>query len=154
VFPGKPEHIAVLDSPQLERLARLIPAPRSNNPSAGSGTDNSRSAIAFRKGAELRRVGKTYEEMVEALASNPETAAWVREKGMAAGQRQLRRVWEKAEPGSAAPEFSDEGLALQFSELHADDLRHVSLWGRWLVWSGTRWQRDHTLMAFDLARAV
>ena len=43
---------------------------------------------------------------------------------------------------------------MQFSELHADDLRHVSLWGKWLIWSSTRWQREDTLMAFDLARAV
>jgi putative DNA primase/helicase len=52
------------------------------------------------------------------------------------------------------PEFSDEALALRFAELHAQDLRYVAGWDRWLEWNGTRWTNDNTLHAFDLARAV
>lgn len=52
------------------------------------------------------------------------------------------------------PAFSDEALALRFAELHANDLRYVAAWGRWLSWSGTRWQFDDTLGAYDLARKV
>ncbi|MFL5280643.1 MAG: hypothetical protein ACJ8AW_06505 [Rhodopila sp.] len=58
--------------------------------------DRSRSAIAFTKGKALRRAGKTYEEMARALAEDPETSEWTREKGQAADQRELRRIWEKA----------------------------------------------------------
>ena len=62
----------------------------------------SRSAIAFHKGAALRRAGKSsFEEMVEALRRDPETTAWVREKGEAAGGRELKRIWEKAERDQA-----------------------------------------------------
>jgi len=50
------------------------------------------------------------------------------------------------------PAFSDEALALRFAECHADDLRYVSTWGRWFFWTGTHWQSDDTLRAFDLAR--
>jgi hypothetical protein len=87
-WPDLPEQITVLEWEALQRLATLIPPSKSG--------DNSRSAAAFRKGAALRRAGKTFEEMVAALRSDPETAAWVREKGEAAGGRELRRIWEKA----------------------------------------------------------
>ena len=79
-------------------------------PPAGSGdgdgkktNDKSRSAAAFRKGAALRRAGATYEEMVEALRQDPETADWVREKGEPNNERELRRIWEKAAPDAARP---------------------------------------------------
>jgi phage/plasmid-associated DNA primase len=43
------------------------------------------------------------------------------------------------------PAFSDEALALQFAERHANDLRYVAAWGRWLHWDQTCWQFDDTL---------
>ena len=55
---------------------------------------------------------------------------------------------------SDAPEFSDESLALAFAEMHVDDLRYVATWGQWFQWDGTRWERDTTLKAYDLAREV
>jgi hypothetical protein len=58
--------------------------------------DRSRSAVAFSKGKQLRRGGATYEEMVVALAEDPETAAWTQAKGKVAGERELRRIWAKA----------------------------------------------------------
>ena len=35
---------------------------------------------------------------------------------------------------------------------HANNLRYVDVWGRWLTWDGTRWQFDDTLAAYDLVR--
>lgn len=52
------------------------------------------------------------------------------------------------------PEFTDEALALRFTDRHSDELRYVAVWGRWLKWSGAVWQFDETLHAFDRARAV
>ncbi len=52
------------------------------------------------------------------------------------------------------PAISDEALALRFAELHAHDLRYVAAWGKWLSWTGTHWQFDETLRAFDMARAI
>ena len=60
------------------------------------GRDKSRSANALRVGAQLRREGKTFEEMVEAMLLDPETSAWTEEKGLADGKRELRRIWDKA----------------------------------------------------------
>ncbi len=62
----------------------------------GTGNDRSRSAVAFRKGAGLRRAGLTFEEMCTGLRTDPETADWCREKGDANGGREMRRIWEKA----------------------------------------------------------
>ena len=52
------------------------------------------------------------------------------------------------------PAFSDDGLALAFTERHKDELRYVAAWGKWKRWDGTRWKDDDTLAVFDRARAV
>ncbi|HVI86835.1 MAG TPA: phage/plasmid primase, P4 family [Dongiaceae bacterium] len=52
------------------------------------------------------------------------------------------------------PALSDEGLALRFAAMHADQLRYVAAWGQWLLWDGKRWQIDSTLRAFDLSRHI
>jgi putative DNA primase/helicase len=52
------------------------------------------------------------------------------------------------------PEYSDESLALRFSEKHAGDARFVAAWGKWLLWSGTHWRVDSTMRAFDMARII
>lgn len=63
---------------------------------APSSADSSRSAVAFRKGVALRAAGRMYDEMVEVLRVDPETADWCREKGDADGGRELQRIWDKA----------------------------------------------------------
>jgi putative DNA primase/helicase len=50
--------------------------------------------------------------------------------------------------------FSDEGLALQFADLHEGRLRYVAEWGRWYNWTGHVWKYDSTLLALDYARGV
>jgi putative DNA primase/helicase len=52
------------------------------------------------------------------------------------------------------PGFTDEALALEFSDQHEDRLRYVAAWGKWMEWDGTCWQSDKTLRAFDLARVI
>lgn len=56
---------------------------------------------------------------------------------------------EKAKKGDG---LSEDSLALLFVTRHADQLRYVAAWGRWLEWDGARWKPDHTLRVFDLAR--
>lgn len=53
-----------------------------------------------------------------------------------------------------APEFSEDALALRFSDKYADDFRYVYGWEKWMQWDGTRWTEDRTLHVFDLARGV
>jgi len=52
------------------------------------------------------------------------------------------------------PEFSDEALALRFSEKHGDAIQYVAAWNRWLLWTGLRWETDATMRTFDFARAI
>jgi len=52
------------------------------------------------------------------------------------------------------PQFSDDGLALEFSHRHDGQLLYVATWGQWLRWDGMRWAADTTLAVYDLARAV
>jgi putative DNA primase/helicase len=52
------------------------------------------------------------------------------------------------------PAFTDEALALQFSERFADSLRYVQLWGRWFEWSGKVWEPDITMRTFDRCRLI
>jgi P4 family phage/plasmid primase-like protien len=50
--------------------------------------------------------------------------------------------------------FTEDALAAEFSRRHGEDWRHVAVWGAWLTWTGTRWEREGTLRAFDLARHI
>jgi putative DNA primase/helicase len=53
-----------------------------------------------------------------------------------------------------APEYSDDDLALRFSQRHAETLRYTAKFGKWHQWSGSHWQDDETLHAFTLARSI
>jgi putative DNA primase/helicase len=52
------------------------------------------------------------------------------------------------------PAFSEEALALSFADRHADDLRYVAAQGKWLHWTGKRWQYDETLKARRCVRLI
>jgi putative DNA primase/helicase len=66
---------------------------------------------------------------------------------------QVRRQRQEQPKADSPPEFSDDALALGFTDEHRDKLRHVAVWGKWLLWRGSHWQADDTLRVFDLARA-
>jgi hypothetical protein len=110
-WPGMPSTLQSLDSVRLEQLARLLP-PRAVARPGGNG-DNSRSALAMRKGLALRRTGKNYDQMVAALKADPETADWCREKGDAAGGREFKRIWEKAGDVIAKDKATSHSFVLQ-----------------------------------------
>lgn len=50
--------------------------------------------------------------------------------------------------------FTDDDLALAFTEEHKEDMLYVHLWGRWLRWDDTRWREENTLAVYDLARGL
>src|SRR6187431_1669268 len=62
------------------------------------------------------------------------------------------RLIDKAGEEVRPAEFSDDTLALRFTDEHLNDLRYVQKWGRWLRWDGKRWAFDETLHVFDLVR--
>jgi putative DNA primase/helicase len=48
--------------------------------------------------------------------------------------------------------FTEDALALRFSEQHKTDLRFIATKNAWLKWDGARWYAEATYLAFDLAR--
>ena len=48
--------------------------------------------------------------------------------------------------------FTEDALALRFSERHKNDLRYIAIRGQWLKWDGQRCRPEPTHLAFDLAR--
>ncbi len=48
--------------------------------------------------------------------------------------------------------YSDDALALQFADQHADGLRFVAPWSRWLEWTKGSWRVDEKLHTMSLAR--
>jgi predicted P-loop ATPase len=98
-----PDTLATLNKPALDRLAGLIPAAGSAGDQAPNSTDDSRSAAAFRIGLTMRRAGRSYEEFCEAMRTDAQTSSWYTEKGVAGGDRELQRIWQKAKPKRPAP---------------------------------------------------
>jgi hypothetical protein len=60
--------------------------------------DGSRSAKAFRRATGLKAAGMGYEAMRDALLADPDPdiAEWARTKGLAAGEREMRRIFDRA----------------------------------------------------------
>jgi putative DNA primase/helicase len=54
--------------------------------------------------------------------------------------------------GESLPADSEDSLALSFASLHADDLRYVEEWGRWMHWGGQTWTADKTSSAYNSIR--
>lgn len=49
---------------------------------------------------------------------------------------------------------TDDALALAFTSRYGEDWRYCASWGKWLVWTGCRWQPDETLMSHHLIRTI
>jgi len=56
--------------------------------------------------------------------------------------------------GETAVWATDDALALSFTRRYADDWRYCAPWGKWLVWTGNRWQADDTLLVTHLMRHI
>ncbi|HNL88509.1 MAG TPA: phage/plasmid primase, P4 family [Nitrospira sp.] len=62
---------------------------------------------------------------------------------------------DEAEPDSEnAVWATDDALALSFTRRYAQDWRYCSQWGKWMVWTGNRWQADDTLLVNHLMRHI
>ncbi len=65
---------------------------------------------------------------------------------------------EDDNPGAALGDnqqsFSDDELALAFSDRHDGQALFVSAWNDWLIWDCCRWRADDTLLHYDLVRKI
>ena len=63
----------------------------------------------------------------------------------------IRRRNEKQQPA----EYSDEHLVQRFIDRHHENVRWVELWNTWMVWDGTKWDRDkEQRRVYSWARAI
>jgi putative DNA primase/helicase len=87
--------------------------------------------------------------------------------GLDAGVAQPRNIPERRRPSgewnggpkavrSVLPAFepTEDGIARAFAERHKDDLRFCHHAGKWYVWTGARWQKEETKLAFHWARKI
>lgn len=89
--------------------------------------------------------GGTREKLLELIEATPvwkdgDTAAPVQSSGAPPDATML------------APAWSEDHIALQFVKARGKDYRYVALWGKWMVWTGDRWDRDETMTAFNSVR--
>ncbi len=49
---------------------------------------------------------------------------------------------------------TEDGLSLAFTRCYGEDWRYCALWGKWLVWTGVRWNPDQVLYVSHLARGI
>jgi len=101
---GTPDELATIEVDDLSWLlteagpaltgngAGQKAAERSSDPK-----DQSRSGAAFRLGMRMRQAGGSYGEFCDACRSSPDTRDWYQEKGIVNGERELHRIWDKAE---------------------------------------------------------
>jgi putative DNA primase/helicase len=54
--------------------------------------------------------------------------------------------------GGPAFNLTDLGNSERFVAAHGDDVRYSYPWGKWLVWTGARWERDDAGRAHRLAK--
>ena len=49
---------------------------------------------------------------------------------------------------------TEDGLAIAFTRRYGEDWRYCAQWGKWLVWTGVRWNPDQILYVMHLSRGV
>ena len=105
----------------------------------GGDKNSSRSAKAFRAGAALKLAGATYEEMRDALLEHqdPEIAEWASTKGMDNGERELRRVYDRALTTGVINLRAPYDTARLFQRGLSIPLRYHR--GGFFEWSGCAW---------------
>lgn len=86
-------HLLTVNGPQFANAKAASSATKKDR---GQTYDRSRSADAFRIGQEAVRSGATFDQMCDALRTDPTTTDWMREKGEAANFREARRIFEKS----------------------------------------------------------
>jgi putative DNA primase/helicase len=105
-----------------------------------NGADESRSAKAFRAGAALKAADASYEAMRDGLLAHedPDVLEWSRTKGLADGEREMRRIFEKTQrPAGVIDIRAPYDVARLFQGSLSTPLRHYR--GAFYEWDGCAW---------------
>lgn len=79
-----------------------------------------------------------------------------RNKGDAYIAKQIEKALRKfpCVDGEGSEPFSEDHLATAFARAHENDLRYCAIVGKWFHWSGSRWEREETLLAWEKVKRV
>lgn len=88
-------------------------------------------------------------DAADAIAEGFDVAAFV-----LAGPRMSIKKADGLPTQEASVWATDDALALTFTARYSEDWRYCAAWGKWLVWTGSRWQADETLLVHHLIRAI
>lgn len=88
-------------------------------------------------------------DAADALAEGFDVVAFV-----ASGPRMSIKKADGLPTQEASVWATDDALALTFTARYSEDWRYCAAWGKWLVWTGSRWQADETLLVHHLIRAI
>ncbi|MFC3696713.1 phage/plasmid primase, P4 family [Sphingobium xenophagum] len=95
-----------------------------------------------------------------AIGLDPEEIGPTIESGFAKGMTEPRDPPERPERQETPKrrekntDVSEDQIAVAFTESHGDRLKFDHHAGKWFEWTGTRWQRNETKVAFHYARKL
>ena len=163
-----PEEAALADVPDW--LARILDRPRRNGAAGPVGEripPGQRNRELTSLGGSMRRRGMGEEEIFDALVGvnrrrcDPPLEEEEVRKIAASVARYEPASGEPSPPsanghGQAEPpprfNTTDMGNAERFVARHGEDARYCYPWGKWLVWTGARWERDDAGRVHRLAK--
>ena len=131
-------------APCPDWLLALLPAPAEKqsivSPVGGKIRQGERNDKLTSLAGTMRRRGMTEAEILTALLAVNENRC---EPPLT--RPEVERI-ARYEPAEAIADYhlSDLGNARRLIARHGTDLRYCQVWGRWLVWDGTRWATDET----------
>jgi len=88
-------------------------------------------------------------DAADAIAAGSDVAAFVTQ-----GPRMSIKPAQAPPTQEASVWATDDALALAFTQQYGEDWRYCAAWGKWLVWTGQRWQADETLLVHHLIRSI
>ncbi len=136
-------------------------------PKDGGGVNRSSSLVKI--GRELYDAGATRPAIVAALAERDEALGWRKYTGRADADSRYHEIVDELERNgrngrirmaaggngrASVPAFNltDLGNAERFVRDHGEGVRYCYPWGKWLVWTGARWERDEAGRTHRLAK--
>jgi putative DNA primase/helicase len=137
---GPTDDLRLVDLSDLQWLIREAGPKFAGQSGKGNGEDKSRSAQAFRAGAALKSSGASHAQMRGKLLTHddPGVAAWARTKGLANGERELRRIFDKAQfAGNIIDLHAPYDTARLFQSGLTAPLHHHR--GGFYRWDGRAW---------------
>jgi P4 family phage/plasmid primase-like protien len=164
-FAGKAALVPLVDLPPIDKsLPPKLQAIFENDPKLqhawatgaklGKGGDLTASGLETSVTIYLAR-HLSDDDLAEALHHYPYGQLGGGKLGKGEAERRLKRLLEiaaKARENPAGFDLTHDGLALEWGEARAIDARHVALWGKWLFWTGSRWEMDERLVHMTYMR--